>query len=243
MRPIFRRLAVAAGLVAPLIATSGAGAEGLTVLPVSIQMAPGQMATTLTVRNEGDSATSVQVRPFLWSQTARGEDQLRPAVELLASPPIATIPAGATQVVRLVLRRPAVGREATYRILLDQIPPPAAPGTVRIALRLSIPVFAEPAARAVPHVQWRIVEATGALYLEAVNDGGRHEKIRGLTLIGAGEGFRIEANLSPYILPGATRRWRIAAAGAPPPPGAILRLTGEADSGAIDQPVAVVGGP
>lgn len=211
-------------------------------MPVSIQMGPGQMATTLMVRNEGADETSIQVRPFAWGQTPRGEDLLKPTVDLLVSPPLATIPVGATQVVRLVLRRPATQREASYRILLDQIPAPAAAGTVRIALRLSIPIFAEPAARAIPHVQWRIVEPGGQLYLEGQNDGGRHEKVRDLTLAGAGGAFKVEANLSPYILPGAARRWRIAASAAPPP-GTRLRLTAAADSGAVDQAVAVVAGP
>ena len=113
-------------------------------------------------------------------------DELQPVSELLASPPLATIPAGATQVVRLVLRRPAIGREASYRILLDQIPPPAEPGTVRIALRLSIPVFAEPTAHAVADCAGRSNPRGGKLYLVAVNEGSRHETVRDLTLSGLG---------------------------------------------------------
>jgi len=37
---------------------------------------------------------------------------------------------------RLILRRPPQGHEATYRILLDQIPPPAEPGPARLYTRL-----------------------------------------------------------------------------------------------------------
>ncbi len=231
--------AIVVCLVAP-----GIGAQGLTVLPVSIQMAAGQMAATLTVRNEGDSETSLQVRPFVWSQPPpHGSDELMPATELMASPPLATIAPGATQVVRLVLRRPPGDREASYRILLDQIPPPAAPGTVRIALRLSIPIFAEPPTRASPHLQWRLESHGGRLTLVAVNDGRRHEKIRDIALGGGGGSYRIESGLSPYILPGATRRWQIDAAGPPPAFGAIVRLTANTEAGAIVQPVAVVAGP
>ncbi len=236
--------AVAAATLACLGA-SRAEAQGLTVLPVSIQMTAGQMATTLTVRNEGDAETSLQVRPFVWSQPPpRGDDALEPTAELMASPPLATIAAGATQVVRLVLRRPAEGREASYRILLDQIPPPAAPGTVRVALRLSIPVFVEPAARTAPQLRWRIELSGGQLYLAAVNEGARHETARDIGLAtSGGAALKVEANLSPYILPGATRRWRILASGMPPAPRTVLRLTATADGGAIDQPVAVVAGP
>jgi Pili and flagellar-assembly chaperone, PapD N-terminal domain len=95
----------------------------------------GPDGASLTVKNEADAETSLQVRAFAWSQSTLGDERLEPTTELMASPPICTITAGASQGVRLVW--PPQGGEASYRILLDQIPPPAAPGTVRIALRLS----------------------------------------------------------------------------------------------------------
>ena len=119
------------------------------------------------------SGPSLCLEPDPCEETKR----LEPTTELLASPPIRTIAAGASQVMRLVLRRPAKGREASYRILLDQIPPPAAPGTVRIALRLSIPIFVEPLERAAPHLQWRVEASLGQAELVAVNDGNRREKV------------------------------------------------------------------
>jgi fimbrial chaperone protein len=218
-------------------AYSPAEAQGLTVLPVSIQLVPGQMATALTVINQTDSETAFQVRAFAWAQSGAGDDQLTPTNELLASPPLGTIGAGATQVVRLVLRRPASGHEAAYRILLDQIPPPASPGTVRIALRLSIPVFAEPAGRVAPHVQWRIENDGRQALLVAVNDGTQHETARDLALGAA----KVDAKTSPYILAGATRRWRILSPSALST-GASLRLTGRGDAGGIDESVQVVAG-
>lgn len=57
--------AFAAGL-AVLASGTPADAQSLTVLPVNITMAPGQMATTLTVINQGDSETSVQIRALAW---------------------------------------------------------------------------------------------------------------------------------------------------------------------------------
>lgn len=217
-------------------------AQGLSVWPVTVQLAPGQLAASLTVTNQSDGETSFQVRPFAWHQKD-GAGQLATTDDVLASPPLGTIAAEATQVVRLVLRKPPQGREATYRILLDQIPPPAAPGTVRIALRLSIPIFAEPATRAVPHVQWRILSNGRQSYLEAQNDGDRHEAVRDIMLASSGSTDKIEANVSPYILAGSTRRWRIITPGAPLAPGANLRVTAQMESGPIDQTVPVVAGP
>jgi fimbrial chaperone protein len=217
-------------------------AQGLSVLPVTIQLAPGQLAAAITLANQSDGETSFQVRAYAWHQQD-ATDQLSSTDDLLASPPLGTIAAAATQVVRLVLRKSPQGREATYRILLDQIPPPAAPGTVRIALRLSIPIFAEPATRAVPHVQWRVLDSGRQSYLEAINDGDRHETVRDIMLASSGSTDKVEPNLSPYILAGSTRRWEIIASGQPLAPGATLHLTAQMDSGPLDQTVVVVGGP
>jgi len=111
-------------------------------------------------------------------------------------------------------------------------------------MRLSIPIFAEPAAHTAPHVQWRIESGGGQSYLVAVNDGSRHQTIRDITLATAdGGSLKIEANTSPYVLAGATRRWRIHMPNFRPMPGSSLRLTARADTGAIDQPVPVDAGP
>jgi fimbrial chaperone protein len=237
----FGRVAAAGALAGALFIlpfVDAARAQSLTVLPVTIQMAPGQMATTLTVINQSDSETSFQARAFGWSQPGAGNDELAATNDVLASPPLATVAAGATQVVRVVLRKPPQGKEASYRILLDQIPPPATPGTVRIALRLSIPILAAPATRSAPHVQWRVEGA----HLVAVNDGNQHETVRDIALATAGgSALKVETSVSPYILAGATRRWRILPQS--PTPGVTLRLTAHADSGAIDQPVPVGAGP
>ncbi|MDR3532444.1 MAG: fimbria/pilus periplasmic chaperone [Rhodopila sp.] len=232
-----------------LVTAGVAKAQSLVVLPVSVTMAAGQNAAVLTVINKGDSETSFQVRAFAWKQTNEGNptaspDQLAATDELLVSPPLGTIAAGATQIVRLVLRRPAQEREASYRIFLDQIPPPAAPGTLRIAIRMSIPVFARPAVRVASHVQWRIEDRGGQDYLMAFNDGSRHEAVRGIALATASGGqAQVQANASPYILPGATRSWRITASGAPLAPGATLHLTAQGDSAKVDQQVSVSAGP
>jgi fimbrial chaperone protein len=236
-----RRLALAAAPAAALAMLAPAQpalAQALTVLPVSIQMSPGQMATELRVINMGATQTSIQVRAYAWTQV-KGVDVLTASNDVVASPPITTIPASTTQVVRLVLRRPPTGHEQAYRILLDQVPPPEVPGTVRIALRLSIPIFAEPATRAEPHVAFHVENGPTGGYLIAVNDGGRHDTIRDIKLATADGAPLSMENGSPYVLSGATRSWPISDTSSLPASGAGLRLNARADSGVLVQPVAV----
>jgi fimbrial chaperone protein len=238
-----RRIVAAIGLVPVLCAFLAGGtarAQSLLVIPVNLQIAPGQRATTLTVTNQGTSETSIQIRAYAWNQQG-GDDQLTTSDAVIVSPPLASIAPGATQVVRLILRQPPQGREATYRIILDQIPPPASPGVIRLVIRMSIPIFAQTTTRAVPHVQFHIERDAGSAFLVALNDGGRHEVIRNAVLwTSDGRKLSTESNASPYILAGATRRWPIAAQGSLPLLSETLRLTARADAGAIEQQVRVV---
>jgi fimbrial chaperone protein len=228
-----------------LMASSGAIAQSLSVMPVNIQMAPKQMATTLTVINQGPAETSVQIRAFSWKQV-NGVEQLTQSEDVQVSPPIATIAPGATQIVRLVLRRAPQGSEATYRILLDQIPPAAESGTVRVALRLSIPVFALPNARTASLVKYRVENKDGVATLVATNGGTRHETLRNVTLSNSqGIDLKPAANASPYILAGATRSWPIpmGAGGVAPAAGSMLRLNGVGNAGPVNEVVTIIGSP
>ena len=232
-------------VTAALLALTGVGAGesqqaggGLTVTPVSVMLAPGRTTTTLTIRNNTGREIGFQVRPFGWTQPG-GTDQLTRTDNLAISPPLGRIANGATQVVRLVLRQPAQNQESTYRILFDQVPPPPQPGAVNFAYRFSIPVFAEPmTANAASRVDWSLQSDGGAYYLVAANSGASHDAFHNLALTGAGGSpIALQQGGSPYVLPGATRRWRIMANGFSPS-GQTLRVSANAVSGKIDQNLA-----
>jgi fimbrial chaperone protein len=234
--------ALAAILVIPMTSLA-VGAQALSVLPVNILVQPGQKAATLTVTNQGTGETAIQIRAFAWNQPD-GKDQLTTSDAVIVSPPLASIAAGATQVVRIVLRQSPQSSEDTYRILVDQIPPKAEPGVVHIVLRMSIPIFAQPMTRAVPQVQFHLEFDAGQLYLVGINGGLHHEAIRNIELSTSdGRTLKADSSSTPYILAGVTRRWHITLEGPPPPSSESLRLTAHADAGAIEQQVSVVAKP
>ncbi len=224
-----------------LTAAMGATAQTLSIQPVTIQLPPGQMATTLTVGNQGTSPTSFQIRAFAWTEQ-KGEDALSPTRVITVSPPLGTIPPGGKQVVRLVLHQKPAGKEETYRIWLDEIPAAAAsPESVRIALRVSIPVFAQPAGRGAPDVTWRIERDGSEDYLVAANAGARHETVRNLALTGPdGRAFKTDGNASPHILAGGSRRWHIDAPA--PGVGGTAHLSANTDAGTVVQVIKVASG-
>jgi fimbrial chaperone protein len=225
-----------------LLTGAVACAQALTVFPVMIPLSRGQKATSLTITNKGTSETAVQIRAYGWSQKDGDGDIQLTATNLVAlSPPIARIAPGASQVVRLILRQTPEKREATYRILIDQIPPPAEPGVVHIVLRMSIPIFAQPEVRSFADVQFHLERKDGQIDLVAINAGNLHELIRDIVLTTSdGRKLKAESSASPYILAGATRRWHIAAQDSLPLSSETLQLTAHANSGAIEEQVRFV---
>ncbi len=214
-----------------------ARAQSLAIAPVTLNIAPGQRATSLTITNAGSVESVVQIRPFLWTQ--HPDDALTPATDVVISPPIVKIPANGSQIVRILVRRPAEAREVSYRLLVDQIPPPATPGTVQLALRFSLPVFVEPVTAAKAKIQARIVDDAGKAVLVLENIGSRHEKLRQIALQGDnGRPIAIEGGEQLYVLPGATRS--LALAGAPSLSNSAkpYRLTAQSKGGPLDMLVA-----
>ena len=95
-------------------------AASLEISPVIVNLAPGQNATTIEVKNRGGAPAAVQARPYSWSQ-AGDEDNLTATQDIILSPPIFTVPAGASQTIRLLLRGGSeAGGERSYRLLLDE---------------------------------------------------------------------------------------------------------------------------
>jgi fimbrial chaperone protein len=230
-------------ILAAFSARMTVGAQALTVLPVNISMAPGERASTLTVTNQGNNKTAIQIRVFAWSQDG-DEDKLISSDDVVVSPPIASLAPGGSQVIRLILRKTPQSKEATYRILLDQIPPPAEPGVVHVVLRLSIPVFAQPLTRTAAHCQFRVEVKDGQATLVGNNDGNRHLALHEVEIWTPDvRRFQLASGSSPYLLAGSTRHWKIAVQGSLPIPNDILQLKAQSDTGAIEQQVSVVSAP
>lgn len=226
-------------LLALSLSLSGqALAQSIQISPISIEMQPGQMATTLMVTNKSPTPSTLQIRPFQWSQS-NGADQLTPTDQLLVSPPLTEIAPGDTQIFRLVMRSPPAQVETSYRILLDQLPQPATAVAVSIALRFSIPIFSEPDNPARSQIIWRIDTAPGGFVLVGVNQGNQHIRILNLVLqTSRGQTIILKPSGSPYILPGAKNTWPIATK-THFIPGTTLHLLATSDTGPINVTVHV----
>lgn len=218
-----------------------AQAGQLEVSPVTLDLPAGVISTVLTIANRGSERTGIQVRGFTWSQSVR-EDQLTPTRALLISPPIAELNPGEVQTVRILLREPPRGTEASYRLLVDELPSAGSSSMVRLALRLSLPLFAAANEPTRPELQWALVTAAGRPELQVINHGTKRERVLELGVQAPGSGpLRAQPLTNAWVLPGAERRWAL-------PAHAELRgnqvqLTGRSDSGMINAAIPVLRNP
>lgn len=194
----------------------GAQAGNLTIDPVRLDLSEKAPTTALTLRNEGEQPMLLQLELVAWT-TENGQEHYAPSDELLANPPIFTLPPGQSQIVRLGMRRSLAGpQERSYRLFLQELPIPSQNasepgGGLRVALRMGIPIFVAPGAPAHSEVHWRAARTNeGTLRIEATNAGNVHVRLTEIE-IGSASGEREWALQSgfAYLLPSDTRQWHI----------------------------------
>jgi fimbrial chaperone protein len=219
-----------------LLAAGAATADSLSVSPVRATLSAAAPIIALTVQNGGDDPAVVQLEAMLWSQSD-GADRYEPTRDLIATPPIFTVPAHASQIVRVGLRRAADSRhELAYRLYLQEIPPPPPPDFVgmRVALRLGVPVFVAPLASTPAALHCEALRAADAtLSVACRNDGSAHVRIVGLALSSAAGGPALMTRqVAADVHAGQSRAWvmqgkQVPAAGTP------LHLTATTERGDV----------
>jgi len=210
-----------------------APASSFTVNPVRLTLSATQAVAAVTVTNTGTDATVVQLETSSWTQHD-GTDALASTGEILATPPIVTIPPGGARIIRVGLRRPPDPQhELTYRLFLREVPPPepVAQG-LRVALLLSMPVFVVPPRLAAPQVQWRAIRLhNGNIRVQARNTGQSHIQLGRLDIAAGGEVIATRS-MAEYLLPDNGREWSVTT-GSLPAAGTMLRISSQADTGTV----------
>jgi fimbrial chaperone protein len=215
------------------------------VSPVRATLSANQKIETITVRNTGSELMSVQLEVMSWSQQD-GEDVFTATREVLANPPIFTVPPGGSQLIRAGLRRaPDARHELTYRIFLQELPPPPSPdfNGAKMLMRVSLPVFVLPEVAAQPALRWQAARTSdGALKISLTNIGNAHVQIANfsLSLPGSAQPW-ITQQSSTYVLHGQSRDWILPAnaENPSPPPGAILQIFAQTDAGDMEAEVLI----
>ncbi|HEV2865251.1 MAG TPA: fimbria/pilus periplasmic chaperone [Allosphingosinicella sp.] len=202
-------IACGAALLAAVPAAP-AFAGTLQVNPVLLQINAGRRTATVTVRNEEATPVTIRAYALAWSQVD-GEDRYEDTAAMVVSPPIFTIPAGGTQLVRVGLRT-ASGRPQAYRLMIEEIPEANPAGGIRVALRLNLPLYSGVEAGAPGDLRWSArPRPEGGWTVEASNRGTGYVRLDPAAAQAA-TGLEPGGNINfGTVLPGATRRWQLGA--------------------------------
>jgi fimbrial chaperone protein len=231
------RLPLLIALVATLIAcTSQAGS--FQVNPIRVDLDSRATSQSLVVRNDAAEPLIVQLSVQAWQQ-AEGRDVYSATGDALVTPPIAQIPPGGEQVVRVGLRRPPdASRQLTYRLFVHEVAQPAAAGFsgLQVALRVGIPVFVAPTSRVKRDLHWSALRLPdGSLRLAVENRGNVHLQFVDLALHvpGTDEPVARHQQLA-YVLAGQSRAWVLAVGQPASASLRAVRLRAIGDGGEID---------
>jgi fimbrial chaperone protein len=212
-----------------------ASAGTFTISPLRVDLSQATSTAALTVRNEENVEVVIQVETLQWSQ-ADGQDALDPTRDLIASPLVFTLPPNGTQLVRVALRRaPDERRELSYRLVVQEVPPPPSPDFtgLQVALRMSLPVFVAAATPSRPELEWSVArDADGALTVTAKNASESHARVLGFSVTPATATVpAFEQPVAAYVLPGTARHWRFDENGGAYAATTRYRLHGRTDAG------------
>lgn len=219
-----------------------APAAGLQVAPIVLEIGSTETSTVLWLSNTGADALQAQIRVMAWTQVDQ-QERLEPTRDLVASPPMLEVAAGARQLVRIV--RPAgvapAERERSFRLMVDELPgqQKAGQGGVQFLMRYSVPVFIAPAGpAAAAQLHWHL--STQPPALEVGNTGDVRAQLSEVELVGAGAApIVLSSGLLGYVLAGAQMRWPLPPDRAVPADAQLrARINGEP----LDPPIAIGAG-
>lgn len=203
-----RLLPVLLAAAVPLAAVAGS----FGVSPIRIELGAQARTGAITVTNDDAAALRTQIRLVQWSQDDSGKDVYTPSEELVFFPRLMTMGSNEQRLVRVGLRGPALEREKTYRLFIEELPPPPEPGAdgasrVAIAVSFGVPIFLRPAQEQPAGVIERLELGPGKLLVRVRNTGNVHFRISAISARGDG-GFAAET-AGWYLLAGAAREYEL----------------------------------
>lgn len=206
------------------------------ITPVKIELTKNSSAAVIQVRNAGSADTTIQLHTMRWNQVD-GEDKLNPTREIIATPQIFIIKAGATQLIRIgMLAKPNSSQEIAYRLLLEEIPFPPEPGFkgLQVALKISIPVFVIPEIKITQDLDFSWTEAPDKhTRLVIANRGSAHAQILRMKIADAIDEKSIvwSSEKTLYVLPGQRRTIDLKPVNQEFPTTKILLIKTDTDTG------------
>jgi fimbrial chaperone protein len=215
-------------------------AGAFSVWPVQVVLSGSRTTALVKVVNEGSETARLQVTAHAWDQAPDGEIRLTPTGDLAFFPALFELAPGKERNVRIgVIVKPGAV-EKTYRVFFEELPgaPTEQTGAaVRMMLRMSVPVFVEPAAPRRTAVIDGVELRAGELSWAVRNTGNARFVLQSVSVAGLDEAARpvFERRLEGwYVLAGGERVYRSALAPEECRPARSVRITATTDLGTVE---------
>ncbi|MBV8687949.1 MAG: molecular chaperone [Alphaproteobacteria bacterium] len=221
-----RRAAAALLLAALALPAAPAAAGAFRITPVAVAVMPDEGAGELRLHNQDSRPVAVRVTALRWTQSD-GRDRTEPTADLVVSPPIFTVAPGAQQLVRIGFRRRTPA--AAYRLIVEEIPGPRAPGTgVSVSLKLDLPLYVVARRGAAPALSWAARRGPGGvLVVEGRNSGDLHAQILAIEARDASGQALGRTQAMGVVLPSSSRAWTLGAKAGTPTALVVRTAAGE----------------
>lgn len=180
------------------------------VTPIRLDLGKDAKSGVITVINEGEEKLHVQMKAYEWTQGTEGKDQYAETNDIIFFPKIMVFEKKEERILRAGIRMPAITKEKTYRLFIEEIPDPKkADGVqVAIAIRFGVPIFVKPLKEEAKGELEKIELSKGTLNIVIKNTGNTHFIINSITLKGRtpNDEERLSRELSGWYLLSETSR-------------------------------------
>lgn len=205
-----------AGIAGFFLLTAQLWAGDFSVSPIRLELGASVRSGVITVKNEGKTKLSFQLKAMAWTQDLAGADQYSETGDLIFFPKLMTIEAGEETLVRVGARTPVVPVEKAYRLFIEELPGPVEPvpegkgARINVLLRFGAPVFVTPLKSADSAEILDVGLAKGTVGVSIRNTGNRHQVVQGVHLKGINaQGAEVYALTlaDRYLLAGTTKSY------------------------------------
>lgn len=179
---------------------------GLSISPIQLYITDKarQRSVTVTMDSAGMEGTKTfEATAVKWSQNEKGEDVFEPDPNIIINPKNFIIAPDSKQAIRVGFNQPLAGitnnAEKTWRIIFQEVAPPADTDSVTFLFNISVPLFV---GRLNP-VNLQVAPKTlnNDLVVNIKNNAPSHVQILKLTLVDSSKNEVANLSQMKYLLP------------------------------------------
>lgn len=138
-------------ILAIFLTSSSLYAGEYRVTPIRVDFDAKNNKDVITIINEGTEKLRLRMKAVAWKQDETGKDEYVETSDLVFFPKTMEIDKDEKRVLRVGIKSPAIDKEMTYRLYIEEIPESAKSSDpsdkapkVTISVRFGVPIFSKP---------------------------------------------------------------------------------------------------